>query len=369
MKVHIATLIMAKNEEKRIKVTLDSVVNVASSIVIYDTGSTDNTLNIAKEFCENNNIPLRLKQGEFVDFATSRNVSLDFADEFIDIDFILLLDVNDELRGGNELKNICKKLKEKTTGCTGYLLCQEWYSGDVSKYYNMRLIKARSGWRYVGVVHEWLSNFNGENRSPDKIPDTITIYQDRTQDCEKSGKRFITDRILLEKEHLKNPTEPRTLFYLAQTCGCIKDNASAYRYYKLRVSLEGFYEERYYSMYKCGELTEKLNHPWEVSLGWYMKAYETIRRVEPLLKIAEHYISIKQWDIAFHFLNLSIQLEYPLNNVLFVDKKAYDYKRWHLLGIVGFYCKKMVEGKNGCIQALKNQPESEIDKQNLKFYK
>lgn len=363
MKIHIAALLMVKNEEKRIKVTLDSILNVASSVVIYDTGSTDGTLKIVRDFCETNNLPLRLKEGEFVDFATSRNVSLDFADEFMDIDFILLLDVNDELRGGSELKKVCKKL----TG-TGFLVCQEWFSGDVSKYYNMRLIKPRSGWRYVGVVHEWLKNFNGHNRQPEKIKDTICIYQDRTQDCEKSGKRFVTDRILLEKEHLNDPTEPRNLFYLAQTCACLEDNPSAYRYYKLRADLDGFYEEKYYSMYKCGELTEKLRHPWEVSFGWYMKAYETIRRVEPLIKIAEHYIFKKQWDIAFHFLNISLQYDYPENNVLFVDKNAYDYKRWHLMGIVGYYCNKMNEGRNGCIQALKSKPESEIDKKNLKFY-
>ena len=38
------------------------------------------------------------------------------------------------------------------------------------------------------------------------------------------------------------------------------------------------------------------------------------------------------------------------------------------MGIVGYYCKKMNEGRNGCIQALKSKPVSEIDKKNLKFY-
>ena len=84
--VHIAALIMAKNESKRIQVTLDSLKNV-NSIVFYDTGSTDNTIDIVTKFCNENKIKLRLKKGKFVDFATSRNVLLAYADSFTDIDY------------------------------------------------------------------------------------------------------------------------------------------------------------------------------------------------------------------------------------------------------------------------------------------
>ena len=89
-KVHIAVLMMVKNEHKRLHVSLESIKNVADSLVLYDTGSTDDTIEIAQKFCQKHNIPLRLKQGEFVDFSLSRNVSLDFADTFDDIDFIVL---------------------------------------------------------------------------------------------------------------------------------------------------------------------------------------------------------------------------------------------------------------------------------------
>ena len=62
---HIALLIMCKDEEKRIEVTLESVKDTVKSIVCYDTGSTDNTISILKNFCEKNNIVLRLKEGSF----------------------------------------------------------------------------------------------------------------------------------------------------------------------------------------------------------------------------------------------------------------------------------------------------------------
>jgi len=47
---HIAILMMVKNETKRLHVTLNSIKDFADSIVLFDTGSTDNTLDIAKKY-------------------------------------------------------------------------------------------------------------------------------------------------------------------------------------------------------------------------------------------------------------------------------------------------------------------------------
>ena len=110
-KVHIAVLIMAKNEKKRLHVTLESIKNIADSLIFFDTGSEDNTIDIAREFCEKNKIPFRLKQGIFVNYSVSRNESLDFADSFEDVDYIILMDVNDELRGVEYLRKSAETYK------------------------------------------------------------------------------------------------------------------------------------------------------------------------------------------------------------------------------------------------------------------
>ena len=371
--VHIALLMMVKNEHKRLHVTLESVVGHVDSLVIFDTGSTDDTVNIAKRFAEKHNIPLRLKEGDFVNFSTSRNVSLDFADTFEDIDYLLLLDTNDELRGGVALRENCEKYKDELN--TGFLLCQEWWSGQYDKYYNVRLIKAHKGWRYRGRVHEWMKNTRFENdeeaqKAGDMVvrvsPD-VTIYQDRTKDDDKSGKRFARDKVLLLEDHKENPTEPRTVFYLAQTCGCVSDTEDAYYYYKLRTTLEGFWEERFHAFYRCGELSESFNHPWEESMKWYIKAFEHTARVEPLIKISEHYKD-KNWLLSYTFADLACKLTYPEHCILFVDKHAYDYKRWHLLGISGWYAGFHKEGKIGCLKAVECGLNTELDKNNLKHY-
>lgn len=368
--VHISVLMMVKNEKKRLHVTLESIKNFADSLIMFDTGSEDNTIQITKDFCEKYSIPLRLKEGKFVNFSVSRNISLDFADTFEDVDYLLLLDTNDELRGGEHLRKFCEKHKDEDNH-TGFLICQEWWSGQYDKYYNMRLIKARKGWRYRGSVHEWLKDTSlPEGKEPEimRLQDKTVIYQDRTQDDDKTGKRFTRDKELLLNDHLNDPTEPRTVFYLAQTCSCLDQQEDALYYYKVRTTLEGFYEEKFQSFLRIGEILTEMKHSWYDVMGYYMRAFEHIARVEPIIKIVEHYININQWHIAFAFVNIACELTYPEHCILFVDKMAYDYKRWHLLGRIGYYCNKMNEGKIGCLRALEAMPNSEVDKNNLKFY-
>lgn len=357
---NIAVLIMVKNEENNILKTLNSVLPILHSLIIYDTGSVDDTLNVIKNFCTENNILLYLKKGKFIDFSTSRNIALKFADEIKDIDFILLLDANDELHNHDSFIKFCNI--NKNSDKTAFLIPQLW---NHTKYYNIRLIKPRYGWNYKGVVHEYITN---EKYTADKISEEFIFYIYQDRNGEKTD-RYERDRRLLEKQFLINPNDTRTIFYLAQTYFCLKDFISAYKFYKLRTTKsDGFYEEKFLSFYYCGEISSILKNDWDITFAWYMKSYIFIRRVEPLVKIAEYYISIKQLDIAYMYLKTACSLDYPTNLLLFVDSFAYNYKRWHLLGIVSYYVNKIDDGLLACNTALSYNPNSEIDKHNLRFY-
>lgn len=368
--MHIALLMMLKNEEVRLPVSLASIIGYVDSMVIFDTGSTDNTVQVLKNFSEKHKIPLRLKQGEFKDFSTSRNESLDFADTFLDIDFLLLLDNNDELRGGEQLRQFAKE--QLKTEHEAYLMCQEWMSGSLDKYFNTRFLRARCGWRYKGSVHEYLANTKSTPENPGPIvfrmPDNIVLFQDRTKDNNKSGPRFARDKVLLLSDHKKDPKEPRTLFYLAQTCSCLEEIEDSFYYYKLRSELDGFWEEKFHAYLRCGEISQRLNHDWHTSLSYYMKAIEYTNRAEPLIKIAQYYNNVKKFLLSYMFISLACDLPYPSECILFVDKHSYDYMRWHVKGIVCFYVGKFVEGKIACERAIGAGLNQELDQKNLKFY-
>jgi glycosyltransferase involved in cell wall biosynthesis len=365
----IGLLMMVKNEKKRIGVTLKSIVGHVDALIIYDTGSTDNTKEIIQEFAEKHKINLYMIEGEFVNFSESRNVSLSYADT-IDVKFVLLLDTNDELQGGDKLREFAKS--HMNTKHTGYLTCQHWWSGQYDKYYNMRFVKNGCGWRYRGSVHEWMKDTTSETDQPRfpvfRMPDNIILYQDRTADDDKTGKRFKRDKKLLLADHKKDPKEPRTLFYLAQTCSCLAEYGEALYYYKLRAKLEGFQEEKFHAYLRGGDLCAKLGHDWHDVMTMYMKAAEHSNRAEPYVKIAHHYNIMKRWFLAYSFAAMACKLPYPEHCILFVDKRAYDYERWHILGIVAYYAGFYGDGKIACQKAIEQNVNIELDKANLEFY-
>ena len=369
----IATLIMVKNEEDVICNSLNSIKNYSDLVILLDTGSTDDTIQVIKNYCTENRIKYYIKSGEFIDFSTSRNELIQFAEKETesDIDFFLLLDSNDELKNGSELINLCKKeLEDESSINSGYILCQEWYNGiKATNYFNIRLIRPNRGWKYIGVVHEYIANMDRKSNSVSRLSEIIVIFQDRTTEKYKSRNRFKRDKDLLLNEYNLNSGNTRNVFYLAQTFECLKDYENAIKFYKLRTTMGGFNEEIFHSYLRIGNLYRILDSNSYESIVNYMKSYECNKRVEPLLELSKFYINKNEWSLAFMFCNLACECKYPVKDLLFIDKLAYNYTRWHYMGIIGYNCGKMKEGESACLKAIEYKPESFIDENILQQYR
>jgi glycosyltransferase involved in cell wall biosynthesis len=372
----IALVMMIKNEEKRIEVSFDSVKNICNTFVILDTGSVDNTIPIVQDYCKRNNITLHLKEEPFVNFEVSRNVLLDFADEVLKEKYFLLqLDCNDELQ---QAENLIHFVDHFDGPQTGFHLKQKWFTGrSTDTYFNIRMCLSHCGWRYKGVVHEYITrNKNGGAYDGNDIIklDNIILFQDRTKDDDKSFRRFNRDKDLLYTEYVKNPHDPRTLFYLAQTCGCLGLTQEAYQYYILRTKEEGFIEEQFHALNRTGELSKVMDHPIEESVMWWLKAFAHSQRVEPLCNLAEYYSTHNtkgenkpDYVTAYMYAKMACTLTFPHNQILFINRADYVYRRWHLMGIIGYHVGRYKEGKEACLKAIAAE-DREIDIQNLVWY-
>ena len=100
----ISAVVLAKNNENTIRKTLESLKGF-DDVVVYDNGSIDQTMEIAKEY-ENVN----LVQGEFRGFGWSKNKAASYARN----EWILICDSDEVI--DEELFNILvnKKLNKKT---------------------------------------------------------------------------------------------------------------------------------------------------------------------------------------------------------------------------------------------------------------
>ena len=353
---------MIKNEEKRLEITLKSCTNIIKHIIVYDTGSTDKSIDILTTYAETHNIKLHVKKGIFNNFELSRNELLDFSDNINNIDYYLLLDVNDELKNQEALFTLAQN--ELSTHNIGYLLIQQWQSSILTSYSNIKFIKSKSGWKYKGEVHEYLYNIHTDTPNVVKYNDII-IYQNRLYDNEKSHERFKTDICLLLSQYNNNTSDTRTTFYLAQTYLCLNDYENAFKYYKIRSDQDGFKEEKFHAYLNCGNIGKKLNIKWDERLMYYINAFTLIKRVEPLIQITKYYIDIKEWLFAYTFITLACKLQYPSNCILYINEYDYVYIRWHLKSIIAYTIGKYNKGKMACIQAINSGINTELETSNL----
>ncbi|MGK9367345.1 tetratricopeptide repeat-containing glycosyltransferase family 2 protein [Melioribacter sp. Ez-97] len=204
----VLTLSMiVKNEEKYLKDCLESVKNIAGEIVIVDTGSTDNTVSIAKEY--------NAKVYNFEwrdDFSAARNYALSKSTG----DWILYLDADERLDANSihELKKILNTVTKAGYFCTVKSIDSENERDHSIRY--VRLFKNSPDIKFSGKVHEQITDSlleNGYQIQHSKIVINHIGYDVSKEEKEKKAKRNLE---LLLEDYNQNKSS-YSLFQLGQT--------------------------------------------------------------------------------------------------------------------------------------------------------
>ena len=154
--MNISAVVLAKNNEKTIENTLNSLKEF-DDVVVYDNGSTDETLNIVKKFSNVN-----LVKGEFKGFGWSKNNASSFAKN----DWILIIDSDEvvDIELLNELKT--KILDEKTV-----------YKLNFKAFYKDIQVK-HCGWnnqKIKRLYNKKITSYNSNDVHEDIITDGLNI--------------------------------------------------------------------------------------------------------------------------------------------------------------------------------------------------
>lgn len=211
----LVAVLMVKNEAPVIVQTLQPLVDgEIKDFVIFDTGSTDETLRVVRDFfARNSQFNAHIEQEPFIDFATSRNHALDAVQKFFPhATFMLMLDAEWYAHNSAQFVQFCRDHQNDT--CPSYLVALQ---SNELKFYSARLIRCGCGVKFVGVVHEVLNQVTKEK----VLNGAYFEWRPSRTGQEKSALRWKRDRDLLLKNYEKNPYDARTLFYLAQTYECL----------------------------------------------------------------------------------------------------------------------------------------------------
>ena len=160
----VGVLMMIKNEENSISVSINSVKDYIKHVIIFDTGSTDRTIEIVKETCAANNQELHLKVGVFKSFPESRNDAIEFA-ESVKVKFLILMDAGDEFKSEKSKNKFLKVISSIPQNINYGLVKQRWYENnkgslETNDHNDLRFIRNNSNCRYdkSSPVHEAFLN-------------------------------------------------------------------------------------------------------------------------------------------------------------------------------------------------------------------
>ena len=309
--VTICLNMIVKNESKIIKRLLDSVYKIIDYWVIVDTGSTDRTKEIIKNYFNEKNISGELHEKEFVNFGINRTHALKLAKN--KADFLFFMDADhvlkyDETFSKEQLKYFDEINIQLKTGAL--------------KYYLIRFLRSNMNIRSVGVTHEYYEY----DKNNAKIANFKNIWIDDYGDGGCRHVKFDRDIKLLRESVKNNPNNTRDIFYLAESLKHKNKLEEAIEYYKKRIKFENFSEERWYSIYMIGDCFLKLKNEKE-GIYWCLEAYKyRSKRSESLYSLTEYFTNNKNYNIADIFCKIGSKIKYPKNEILFVNEDIYKYK-------------------------------------------
>lgn len=388
----LGVLIMVKNEERSIATSISSVKNYIKHIIVFDTGSTDNTINIITETCNKYNMILHLKTGEFKTFPESRNDALEFA-ESVPVKNLILMDAGDEFRcylNHDELYN-CFRLNYKNLG----IVKQEWiYNGKCEEHNDIRFVKNNKSMKYdiKYPVHEKF--LNAEINVCD-FSNVISLYQNRDLYGESTKNRYYKDiELLLNAEPNK-----RNLYFLAQSYMSIDDYQNGFKYNILSLETTNTDNNENYNndglnnlntnnsnsnnniiknipnndvnecitYVRIGYCAMRCNMNEKIILKYLIKAINCTDDppINPYIYILKLSIENKK-EYGLDYINEIMTLKHSKTTL--VNHYFYDYTRWHLISVLCLMTNKHLEKGYNCIKKIIHYREKN-DTNNIKIYK
>lgn len=230
MAIKISACYITKNEEHTLARSLTSLKGQVDELIVVDTGSTDNTVAVAKEY------GAQVYHYEWThDFAAARNAALKKATG----DWIIFLDADEILHNNIEIK--LSEIIESDSDGGGYIfsLCNidEESGKEFDKTWVLRMFPNKDNLRYVGSIHEELRD-NGKCIADLKMITSDAVSIIHTGYSLKYNKEKNTRNLKLLLSALKTDYEPKRLYrYLADTYSQLGDEVEAVRYAELDIAM------------------------------------------------------------------------------------------------------------------------------------
>lgn len=245
----LGLVMVVKNEAAQIERCLESVRPFIDTWTVCDTGSTDNTRKLVRDTLDG--VPGRLLRHKWGNFGHNLTIAHRAAKNRSR--WIVWLHADMTATGDPRI--FLKWLRRQKTKLDALSVRVD----DEHRTYRLPLImRGDIDWRYVGATHEYLDRADGK---PVKKQPLNGFFVYHHADGSNRPEKAERDLELLKPGLIAG--DPRDTFYTAETHRYIGNLEAAVHVYTMRLALNGFEEERWYSKLQIAAIREDMEGLFE----------------------------------------------------------------------------------------------------------
>ncbi|MGL5750856.1 MAG: glycosyltransferase, partial [Paraclostridium sp.] len=303
----LSIVMMVKNEEKFLYKTLDALKplmnKIDSELIVLDTGSNDNTVEIAKQFTEK----VYFKEWNN-DFADMRNTSISYAKG----KWLLVIDADEVLIKFEKLIGFFKSGDYKNYN-TASIKLKNYTSNDLKEYNYMCINRffRNIEFKYEGSIHEQPIYQTPIYNEIAEFDHYGYIFEDE----EFKIKKMERNEILLFDELKKNPNDPYINYQLGKNFMVLNKNEEALVY-----------------MEKSKKLYEKMNVLATYVYSNLCRIYLKLGKNRDVESVCLNYIKKqnKNIDIYFYLSQAQINLGKIEKSIKSLEKYLYLVRNYNI---------------------------------------
>lgn len=339
IKYQTVTLCMiVKDEAEVITRAFDSVKHIVDYYCICDTGSTDDTIKVIKQYFKENDCKGEVHERPWVNFGHNRTECFELGEG--KSDYIMTLDADEVFcpyrNGEMQLSSIIKTLPKFETDSV------EVYTeyGRI-RYRRTQFMKDGLGWVWEQPLHEYPTSTKAES---------VTCLKDAVVFPSNDGARakdpncYAKDALIFENWLLDHPEDARAWFYLAQSYRDAKQYKKALEAIENVFPFSNWPEEIFEAALRKARLNILNGAKADDIVALFLKAYSLRpHRAEPLHDLLQYYVREKQYELAVLFGEAASKIPLPEDEVLFVEADIYNWRIKDELAIALFYVGRVEE--------------------------
>ena len=320
--ITLSVCMIVKDEKDVLYNSLNSVASFADEIIIVDTGSTDNTKDIARNYTD------KIYDFEWCDdFSKARNFSFSKAT----CDYIMWIDADDIMPIEEQKKMIA--LKEELDTSIDIVMAKyvTVYSKDMQEqfsFYRERIFKKNKNYTWVDPVHELIIPHGKIYYS------NIKIYHNKLKKSPKGRNLKIYRKMVKDKVKFS----ARQLFYYGNELAFNKYYKSAITIYKKFLSnKEGWVENKIEACKNIALCFKQLKDTNTALQYLYESFIYSLPRAAVCNEIGNIYFENKQYTNAIYWYNLSTIDKPNENSGAFIRHDSYTYIPYTQLMLCYYY--------------------------------